>query len=191
MSNAPGFAESGRKIMKVATYLATIASVQAYTSSQSVKVAHSIPHLTKLMQQQSSDFGLTSTLSAGDQYFLSLLTLPFLLMVAGIFGLSTFGAILISRICFTCAVNAPDRKEVMGESNEESSVWRKRIVTCRRFLLASFVIFLVLAFTSTQVGWYGYTRFDVGIRGLSKSYDLLLDTFSSLQTEGEHLMLLF
>lgn len=191
MPNASIFAESGRIVMKVAICLATIACAHAYTSSQFVKVAHSIPHLTKLLQLQSSDFGLTSASTGGDKYFLSLMTLPVLLMVIGIFGLSTFGVILISRICWSCAVNSPYRKEVKEESDEEYSGWSQRIIKCRRFLLSSFIVFFMLAFTSTQVGWYGYTRFDVGISGISKSYDSLLGTFSSLQTQGQSLLFYF
>jgi hypothetical protein len=191
LANASGFVGDGRKATTVIFFMATIAAVHSYTSSQSVKVAHSIPHLNKLLQQQSSDFALTSTLSLGDTYFLSLLTLPILLMVTGFSGLFIFGATLLSRICCTCAINAPNRKEVKEESDEEYAGWAKRTTKCKRLLLISFVTFLMLAFSSTQIGWYGYTRFDAGISGLTKSYDSLLDTFSSLQIQGEPLSILF
>ena len=163
-------------------------SNNAYSPVASVKSGHQIPHLNMNLKLQDSTFAITSgSLSTSNSYVRSLFTLPAIILAAGILGFIVFGFVLISRTCFNCAKSAPNRDLVNDKSEEEYISWAKRTISTKKILLVLFSFFLICAFAATQVGWYGNSRFGVGMHGIKNSIDTFSSTLNQLSTSGQWL----
>ena len=157
-----------------------------YIPSSSVKAAHNIPHLSMYLKLQSSDFGITtSSLTTSNTYVLSLLTLPAIILVAGLISLLIFGLIMVSRCCCTCSTHKPDVKTMNGKNDEEYSRWAQKVICTRITLLVFFSFFLILAFSGAQMGWYGSYHYNDGVNSLSKNFESIAGIFSGINKMGK------
>lgn len=165
--------------------ICTCSAYVDYTPSAFVKAAHNIPHFNMYFQRMSSTFGITPTsLNTSNTYLLSVVSFPALILAIGILGLIILGLIMTTRCCCKCGKNAPNVNKMDGKSAEEYSAWVKEVVCRKVTILVFFCLFLILAFSGSQIAWYGSSKFNSGISGLRTDLSSLAIIFQGLGDRG-------
>ena len=155
-----------------------------YPSAYVKTIANSLPHLNSNFLLIQSNHIIKLSAADSSDYVFSTIRFPGLLLGFGILALIILGLIMMSRLCCNCGKSAPDVKSMNGKNPEEYAAWVKIVVCRKTTLLVFFCFFLILAFSSAQITWYGSSKFNMGVSGIREDFGNLADIFTGVNNLG-------
>lgn len=169
------------------------AGVVDYSPSVQVRAMHSLPHYDSNMNRVSGDFNITTTSDPWSGYAQSIMPLPIIIYLVGVFLVVVFQFYLIFRRAmgynpYAKANNIDDEDDDASDDSERVLNTKKRGPLPPTRTMACFQVLLAMAFVSNFLIFVGDVFLEKGTSTADRAIDRIDKTMISVSSISEGLM---